>query len=423
MRLTGILLAATAALTLAACDNKPATPTTPVAEAPSQPPAPKLDLTANPSQGDGGAPDFYSKAPPLPDMIKAGTYVHGEQLPADLSLAESGRGDRFTYISTNGLDSKSPVLVSGAIWLPKSEKPADGWPLIAWAHGTVGIADACAPSNNKRSDRDQKYLNHWLEQGYAVVASDYQGLGTPGGHPYLTTKPEAYSVLDSIRAVQSQADYGLSKKVVLVGQSQGGGAAFATAGVAGTYAPDLDIRGTVATGTPYFTTTQAPVERDPKAVEGVFSYTLLILFMIEQVDPSFHMADYVTPAAGPTLEKARTSCLMDTWNQVLADKLSFSTAFSKDPTPFTSKYYGLMAYDTLKVKGPVFMGTGGKDHDVPPPGQDRLFADACKAGSIIERHVYPQLDHSGTVNGSLNDSTPFVKKAFAGEPIAGNCAK
>jgi hypothetical protein len=69
------------------------------------------------------------------------------------------------------------------------------------------------------------------------------------------------------------------------------------------------------------------------------------------------------------------------------------------------------------------MGTGGMDADVPPPGQTRLFNDACKAGSVIERHVYDKLDHSGTVNGSLADSTPFVKKAFAGEAIAGNCPK
>jgi hypothetical protein len=93
----------------------------------------------------------------------------------------------------------------------------------------------------------------------------------------------------------------------------------------------------------------------------------------------------------------------------------------KDPTAELVKYYPLMTYSTLKVKGPVFMGTGGQDKDVPPPGQERLFSDACKAGAVIERHVYAKLDHSGTVNGSLADSTPFVKKAFAGEAISGNC--
>jgi hypothetical protein len=89
--------------------------------------------------------------------------------------------------------------------------------------------------------------------------------------------------------------------------------------------------------------------------------------------------------------------------------------------PEVAQHFPLMAYETLKVKGPVFMGTGGKDHDVPPAGQKRLVKDACAAGSVIEHHVYPDLDHSGVVNGSLVNSTPFVKKAFAGEAIAGNC--
>ena len=72
----------------------------------------------------------------------------------------------------------------------------------------------------------------------------------PGPHPYLKTRPAAYSVLDSIRAV-SGGNFGLSNNILLVGQSQGGGAAFATAAFAPNYAPELNIRGTVAIGVPY----------------------------------------------------------------------------------------------------------------------------------------------------------------------------
>ena len=372
------------------------------------------------AQGDIEGDVFYTSAPPLSEMAKAGAFVRAEQLPAELSLSEAARAGRIAYVSTDGLDGKTLRLVSGAIFLPKGERPADGWPLIAWAHGTVGVADACAPSRNPRSERDKKYLNHWLSQGYAVVASDYQGLGTPGGHPYLATRPAAYSNLDAIRAVQSQ-DYGLSGKVVLVGQSQGGGGAFATAGVAETYAPEIDIRGTVATGTPYFTNDTAPAVRDPNMVSGVFAYSLYIMYLAEQVDPSFKIADYITDKAKPVIETTRTRCLMDAWSQIEAEGLNEANAFVKPPMPDLIKHFPLMAYDSLKLKGPVFMGTGGKDLDVPPPGQERLFKDACAAGTVIEHRVYPDLDHSGAVNGSLADSTPFVKKAFAGEAIAGNC--
>lgn len=372
------------------------------------------------SQGDSEGESFYSQPPPLPDMRRPGAFVRAEALPDELSLSAAGRADRILYVSTDGLDGRSLRLVSGAMFLPLGERPADGWPLIAWAHGTVGIADACAPSRNPRSARDTAYLNHWLSQGYAVVASDYQGLGTPGGHPYLASRPAAYSNLDAIRAVQSM-DYGLSGKVVLVGQSQGGGGAFATAGLAASYAPEIDIRGTVATGTPYFTNDTAPAERDPNAVSGVFAYSLYIMYLAEQVDPEFRIADYITEAARPVIETTRTRCLMDAWRQIEAEGLSEARAFVKPPTPDLVKHFPLMAYETLRLKGPLFMGTGGRDADVPPEGQERLFRDACAAGTVIERRLYADLDHSGTVNGSLADSTPFVQKAFAGEVITGNC--
>ncbi len=422
-RISGLLAAGVAAIALAACGEKPKDPPAPELGPDTAQAGPMLVIDYDESQGDLAPTGFYADPPAADVAAKPGAFLRSEALPADMGLEQAAKAERFIYVSTNGLNNDNLALVGGAVFLPKGEPPAGGWPLIAWAHGTVGVSDACAPSKNSRSERDKTYLNHWLSQGYAVVASDYQGLGTPGGHPYLATRPEAYSVLDSIRAVQSQPGYGLAKSVVIVGQSQGGGAAFATAGEAAAYAPELDIRGSVATGTPYFTATSAPAVRDPNKVSGVFAYSLYILYLVEQADPDFKIADYVSEKARPVMETTRTACLRAAWDQIEKEGLNQTNAFVKDPTPVTAKYYPLMAYSTLKVKGPVFMGTGGKDEDVPPPGQERLFNDACAAGSVIERHVYPELNHSGTVNGSLADSTPFVKKAFAGEAITGNCPK
>ena len=421
-RLMAGLMLGSAALALAACgETKPVEPAAPVVEAPpvvEQAVAPLSD----PMQGDGGVSAFYMPDAAIP--ATPGKMIRTEPQTADTSLPSAASAFRILYSSVNGLgDKKEPIAVSGSVFLPKGTAPAGGWPLIAWAHGTVGIADICAPSNKARSDRDSKYLSHWLDQGYAVVASDYQGLGTPGGHPYLATRPAAYSVLDSIRAVQADPTFSIGKSVVLVGQSQGGGAAFATAGEATTYAPELDIRGTVATGTPYFTNDTAPVVRDPNVVTGMLTYSMYIMYLGEQADPLFKIADYASLPARPFFESTRTQCFMDTATMIKTENMSQAKMFTADPTEAMAKFYPLMAYSTLKVKGPVFMGTGGKDKDVPPPGQERLFNDACKAGSVIEHKVYADLDHSGAVNGSLADSTPFVKKVFAGEAITGNCPK
>lgn len=417
VRIKGWLLAGAASFALAAC-GPTETAEAPAPEAPAAP-AVALDLTPDPADGDGGVSAFYSDPVPAGDL-KPGQFIRSEILEPEKALAEAGQAFRMMYVSTDGIEGSKPVLVSGAIFLPKGEAPAGGWPLMAWAHGTVGVADVCAPSNNPRSERDTKYLNHWLSQGYAVVASDYQGLGAPGGHPYLATRPAAWSVLDAIRAVQA-GDMPVTDAVVLVGQSQGGGAAFATAAMAESYAPELDIRGTVATGTPYFTPTSAPATRDPDAVSGVLSYSILILDLVRQADPAFDPSAYLSPEGQKLYDMSRTGCLGPMWQTIEAEGISQNKAFKVDPAPVTANFYNLMSYDTLKVKGPVFMGAGGKDGDVPPAGQERLFKDACAAGSTIQFKIYPDLDHSGTVNGSLADSTPFVAKAFAGEAIPGNC--
>ena len=81
--------------------------------------------------------------------------------------------------------------MSGTVSVPKGRAPKGGWPVISWGHGTTGIADACAPSRDSASNPahgliDYAYplLQRWLKAGYAVVRTDYQGLGTPGAHPY-----------------------------------------------------------------------------------------------------------------------------------------------------------------------------------------------------------------------------------------------
>src|SRR5690625_7641015 len=43
-------------------------------------------------------------------------------------------------------------------------------------------------------------LDDVLTAGWAIVASDYTGLGTPGSHPYLIGEGEGRSVIDAVRA-------------------------------------------------------------------------------------------------------------------------------------------------------------------------------------------------------------------------------
>lgn len=347
--------------------------------------------------GSSSAADaFYTWADPVPPM--PGKLLRSEALTPQQSLASAGLNLRILYSSTDGLDNLTPVAVSGALFVPKGPAPAGGWPLMAWAHGTVGSADRCAPSLNQRSPRDTRYLNHWLEQGYAIVATDYQGLGTPGLHPYGLTRPVAYGVLDSIRAVGA-APVNVSRRAVVFGQSQGGRAAFATAVMAKDYAPDVEVVGVVATGTPYASARvqghSPELENARRSVVPTFAYNLLRLSTVALLDPSFVPADYLAERALPAFRASQDECLHAIEQRVVADGLTFNNSFKRSPKAALDRVGREAAYPTLKTDIPVFLGTGGKDRDVFVPGQQALVRDACQAGDRVEWHFYPALDHSG----------------------------
>ena len=375
----------------------------------------------NPSVGDGGVSAFYVWDKGVPGT--PGRLLRQEPVPSELMLASASQGLRLLYTSTDGLDGKTPITGSGDVYFPRGEAPPGGWPVIAWAHGTTGIADVCAPSWTGRTQRDADYLSAWLAQGYVVVATDYQGLGTPGGHPYLAVKPEAFSMLDSVRAARREFPE-LSNAVVLVGQSQGAHAVLSASLLAKDYAPDLNVKGVVATGVPgmppFLPETTAPQIPTPRLEGGIFpSIFLLLLVANETMTPPFDSSAAVTERARSALAAVKTGC---EFIQAARDAgLTVDNELRIRPEEVLARAAAVIRYPTVRFDHPVFVGTGLADTVTSPEGQYNFVTAACRAGSRVEMHYYAGLDHGGTVNPSLMDSVPFVKSAFAGQPFAGNC--
>ncbi len=88
--------------------------------------------------------------------------------------------------------------------VPKCAPPAGGFPVVAWAHGTNGMATQCAPSRNPGTGAKNAFeeLNALLAQRWVVTASDYQGEGTPGPLPYLAGGIAARDTRDLARATR-----------------------------------------------------------------------------------------------------------------------------------------------------------------------------------------------------------------------------
>lgn len=382
--------------------------------APSQP--------AHLTLGDSNLSNFYKYDGVIPT---AGTLLRQEGLNELQSNPGAAQNIRLLYSSTDGLDGETKTAVSGVLFLPEGTPPAGGWPLMSWTHGTVGIADICAPSWNGRQKQDQDHLEFWLKQGYAVVASDYQGLGTPGTHPYLATRPAAYSNLDIIRAVQA-ADFPVSKKTVLFGQSQGAGAALATAAYSQEYAPEVDIVGVVATGVPFFSPKALIAlqeSRPPDRIDPLLGYNMLALSLVQRTNPEFKLVDYITDDVLPIAQSVQNICHKDVKAKVVSAKLTYNSTFKKSPSEYLINAFALMGYPTLKLPVPTFIGTGEQDKDTPVRMQAAFVTRACQAGSTIVSKLYPALDHRAVVPGSTSDTLPFVQSVFAGEMIEGNCRK
>ena len=372
-------------------------------------------------RGDTRLSEFYSSESLLPRH--PGVLIQQQTLDDHQQLPGAAVNVRLLYSSTDGIDGTTPIRVSGSLFLPQGIAPDGGWPLIAWAHGTVGIADNCAPSWTGYKRFHQVYLKQWLDQGYAIVASDYQGLGTAGTHPYLATKPVSYSNLDIIRAVQS-GRFPVSNKVVLIGQSQGAAAAFATAGYASAYAPELNIVGVVATGIPMFTPRALEVIQETRpnnVVDPMLAYNFLALTLVEQIDDTFDYTDFVSELALPVAMAVDTECNSEVRKLVVDNKLTYDTSFKVSPTDPLKAAFAKMGYPSFGISVPIFIGSGVNDRATPLRMQASLIKKACAAGAIVESHIYFDHDHLTVLNHSTLDSIPFVRDVFLGKIVVGNC--
>lgn len=122
-------------------------------------------------------------------------------------MSEAASDSQLMTYKMLGVDNKE-VMATALVFVPKTPEPANGWPIVAWAHGTTGVADKCAPSRQGLNGT-QYLLQKLLAAGYVVVAPDYEGLGEPSGkesHPFLNLKSEAYSITDAVVATRNYLD-------------------------------------------------------------------------------------------------------------------------------------------------------------------------------------------------------------------------
>ena len=356
---------------------------------------------------------FYDGPIPPP-----GTTI--ESVPLDPALSLTGAGPAYRVLYSTVDQHDQPAVSTGAVFLPPGPAPEGGFPVIAWAHGTVGLGDDCTPSALPRSPRDDEYLSHWLNQGYAVVASDYAGLGTPGLMSYLNSVTTAHGVVDSVIAAHDMG-LPLSPEWAIVGQSQGGGAAVASARWATEFSAGtgLDYRGVVATGTPAnidnFVRQAGPALQLPELGPVANAYTAYILAAFREARPDLDINSVLTPEGLAAAERAETVCVRPLTDELadLTPAAFFSAPLSSIPG-MAEALYEYMGTPSTGFDRPLFLGVGLLDRDVPPASTLAFYDQLVANNQNVTLRIYPEEDHSGTVLASMADSTPFLRSVFAG---------
>ena len=374
-----------------------------------------------PPRGDTELSEFYT----LPDELpkNPGVLINQEILEGSAVLANAGENIRLMYSSTEGIGGKNRSTVSGALYLPKGTPPDGGWPLLVWSHGTVGIGDKCAPSFAGRSDRDRTYLNPWLENGFAIAASDYQGLGMPGTHPYMDSRTMAYNNLDLIRAVQT-GGFPLSKQVLISGQSQGATGVIATAGFAKDYASDVKLDGIIATGIPYFSNNVImglATSSDPDAVTASLPLSLYMLALTEMIDPDFSLDEILSEKAKPVVASIGDQCVFDFIQASEKAGLSPRSTFTSRTELALIKAFNRMKYPALDFETPILTGSGTEDKITPFAMQSEFIDDACAAGANLVASTYDGANHNQGLLQSGEDAFAFAKAVLSGGEIKSTC--
>ncbi|MGW0909606.1 lipase family protein [Streptomyces sp. NPDC002853] len=328
---------------------------------------------------------------------------------------------KITYRSTRA-DGR-PNTVSGTVIVPDDGK-ATARPLITYAVGTVGLGDKCAPSAGfpGGTTAEAPLVNAALVRGYAVVVTDYEGLGTPGDHTYMVAKAQGSAVLDAARAAQRHpgaAKYGVSAgaPVGIMGYSQGGGASAKAAEMAATYAPELKVKGTASGGVP------ADLAKVAESLEGGDSAGYLLMSAVGQnaADPSLALNKYLTKEGRRLAEVVRNECVGTVLEAGRGKTIEDVTTSNPLDRPNWKKAIAKQLIGSKSPSAPTFVYHGDADETIPYAVGQKLRADWCAKGNAVEWKSFAGQSHVGTAIQGNGPALEWLGRRFAGEPASGNC--
>jgi len=385
--------------------------------------------------GQMDIPEFYNPPSPLPE----GT--HGDLIDSmEVKAPEGASAWKILYLSE--LHDGTPVAVSGIVVAPKGKAPEEGRKVVAWAHGTEGGGRNCAPSlptnpaidlidyftyeSPFQQDVGVPALTEMLEAGYVVVATDYQGLGTPGVQQYTVLNSEANNVWDSVKAAQQIDETEAGDDVVVLGWSQGGGAAV-WMGQDTEYGEPLNLLGTAglapaADNGPQFAGQVEPGPENSVSVAHAVALQLNVYRGFKAAYPELDVSGVVTKAGEEALAGAGIQCV-NHLAYVLSSNLTTPFDTLIQPT-VPADWQQRMNENTpgyVAPTAPVLVMQGTADTVVNPNGTSQYYERACGFGEPVQYTIYQGATHQTIPTDAKGEYMSWIADRFAGEPAPTTC--
>jgi len=328
------------------------------------------------------------------------------------------------------------TVANAVVLIPQSDAPAGGFPVVGWGHGAAGVADRCAPSVSNNLRGTSAYLNRLVENGYAVVAADFEGLGTEDGHPYLNLASGGRSILYAINAAVREYEM-LSSRYALLGYSQGGHAALGAGELADEVA-DIELTGVAAIAPPSQVAEQAlsltailtdssRSLADRAQAAGVFVLnSALVSKGVQTVAPDFVIESIYGSNGMAFLNSLELECIEGLDDGLIANlsapivgalfisgNVDSIISSQASEIPVIQQYLMDLEPGSNPTNVPVLLMQGLLDEVVFPQStaalNNVLSGINPRVPTLIE---YPSADHYNVVDQSADDVLTFLESVF-----------
>lgn len=284
--------------------------------------------------------------------------------------------------------------------------------MIAWAHGTDGVERPCAPSLMRNLGHGP-FLAMYVNLGYAVVATDYAGLGTRFRNAFIDAPSNATDLINSIPAARAAVTQ-LGARWIAMGEVEG---ALAVTAVAEKESEIRDPNYLGAIAISVLADARGIYEHPPESSAAEILPSLA--YGIKTVFSQFRVDDMLTAKALPLYSQVEQTCPEGRANPALPLAQVVKPGWKGNQ--FVSKYFDRNEIGRERAYGPILVVTGDADPAIPPTIRQQVFARMCKQGDQVQWERYPDLDAGRVIGDSVRDQIGWIEARFAGRRATTNC--